>query len=319
MAPKPTVSPDESWHEEARLIRLHNTIRRRWLSFISVFAVGCVAVLLLMYSVRWRATPCQFRAKNVELILFTKPTYTPAMIRSSASDVLSMTGFRMSPPANKSALGTMVVEQHSFLDTNTRQLRESSLELRYSLRSSVEKRYPYEYMLRYISQDMCLDRPPFPLGAEYNVDEEYTTRATKAVSDTETTFYFFQSSIRTATRNKMKVANDVAVSFPSMRGVMMSGPLVASESCQTSAVDSGRVYFSKSGSALPSMAIKTEEWKCCDHATGSCRSFNTLRVVHRALEEEVVATTFYRTLKSRIDSEGGLCSSGDCGVPLYQA
>lgn len=312
-------TPEEDWHSDARSIRLQLALRRRWLSFISVFAVACVAVLLMMFSVRWRATLCQSYAKNVELIMFTKESASIDTLRVQTNDILLQHGFKMSPPANKSALGTLAIEQFSFLDTSTRQLRESSLELRYSLRTSIEKRFPYEYMLRYISQDICLDRPPFPLDAEYNVDEDYATSSTKAVSDTETTFYYFQSAIRTAAKNKIKNANDVSATFPSTRGVVMGGPLVASETCQVTTAQSSRVYFSHNNAPLPSLMIKEEEWVCCEHDSGSCRSFNGLRIVHHDLEEEVVATKLYRRLRARFELNGYLCGSSDCGVPLYQA
>ena len=308
---------DDAWHEEARALRTQNALRRRWLSFISVFAVVCVAIILMLFSVRWTATPCQQRAKHIELVMFTK-TNVPANgpVLAAVGDVLSLNKFRMSPKTNTSDEFALA-EQHSFLDTPTRQLRDNSLELRYSLRSTLDRRYPYEYMLRYISQDLCLDRPSFPLDAEYNVDDEYASRSIKAMSDTETTFYFFQSAVRTSQRNKMRFTNDVASTFPSTRGALVSGPLVPSETCETRAERTARIFFDRTGVPLPTMALRFESWRCCENGSGDCRTFGAVRILYSAMEEEESAVRVYRQLKARLETL--LCDSGDCGVPLYQA
>eukprot|EP00758_Cryptobia_borreli_P007732 Tbor_TRINITY_DN5325_c3_g7::TRINITY_DN5325_c3_g7_i1::g.5029::m.5029 len=295
------------WRAQARAHRVHESIKKRLFSVIFIYAVISALVVLVLIAFKWHPSHCQRRVKEAELVIFAHGSVSEDIIKGGIDKGLGNLGLFLQTASRKDPPLSNWVE--SFYDTPDFILRGSSIQVRKRTWAGS----PYiEYALRYLSNDICTDNPPFDLTSE-KISGDYSKNMVYAVSDGFQTSFVFQKFLYSKVSSRVDTVGDMAAVFPSLRQIFASS---SAESMKFNEYKVHPIYsdpiYSNSSQSLLISDISLERWVAIDDRK---EGFWLVRLHIGSLYEESLMAKVHKSIKHELNSNKQLCPNF-CGFPL---
>ncbi|KAK7195888.1 hypothetical protein NESM_000521500 [Novymonas esmeraldas] len=272
-------------------------LRRRIATFVLVFSVVLVALVMTFSAVRHRESPCQDRAHEIAYDFIVNPNATRADLVTALQTIV---GERYATldflPQNDDA---STVVQLDMLDTNTNFVAGRGFRL---VRRSDGSNIHYE--LRTIFDKLCGTYPSLSMEVMANVDYEKVTYHIKAVvSMNSTVKYLQQSSLLTKDKSRIGTVTQLQSVFP---GFHQFGPsalrLSPTESAKYTVEGVSQVYFN--GSPLD-IRVAVQRWTTNTDKVGFWR----VMVSTQSIMAERDLVLLESTIRKGFAARGFLCNA----------
>ncbi|AYU82737.1 hypothetical protein conserved [Leishmania donovani] len=227
-------------------------LQRRIATFVLVFSVMIIALVMTFSSVQHREAPCQDRAHEVEFDFMIRPDSTHEAIVTALQTILEKRRCWLDFAPQNDDAPTMV--QLNVLDTTTGLIAGRGFRV---VRRSDGSNYHYE--LRAVFDKLCGTYPPISMEVMANVDYERVTYNIKAASLMNSTVKYLQhSSLLTKEKNRVTTVTQLQSVFP---GFHQLGPSTARlstiQSAKYTVEGVSQVYFN--GSPLD-IRVRVQHW-----------------------------------------------------------
>jgi hypothetical protein len=183
-------------------------LQRRIATFVLVFSVIIIALIMTFSAVQFREAPCQERANEILFDFFVSPTVTREEVVTTLQEiVVSRRSTLDIPPKNDDAAKLI---QLDVLDTESSFVASRGFRL---LRRSDGSRYRFE--LRAIFDRLCGSYPSLSMEVMPNVDYEKVTYHIRGLAMTNGSVrYLQQSALGTKEKNRITTVAQLQTVFP---------------------------------------------------------------------------------------------------------
>ncbi|GET92458.1 hypothetical protein, conserved [Leishmania tarentolae] len=232
-------------------------LQRRIATFLLVFSVTIVALVMTFSSVQHREAPCQDRAHEAEFNFIISSNVTRETIVQALKTILEKRRCWLDfAPQNDDAPKVVRVD---VLDTTAGLIAGNGFRL-----VRIREDANYHYDLRVVFDKLCGTYPRISMEVMANVDYERITYRIKATSlMNETAKYLQQSSLLTTEENRVTTVTQLQSVFP---GFHQLGPstarLSAVQSTKYTVEGVSQVYFN--GSPLD-IRVGVQHWQFDDN------------------------------------------------------
>lgn len=226
-------------------------LQRRLTTFLLVFSVVVVALMMTLAAVQNRDAACQDRAHEVVCDNLLRPDLTMEEIVKAVSDVLTARRAALDLDVKSTSPKSKTLE---VLDTSNGVIAANGFRL---LHRSDGINHNYE--LRAIFDALCGSKPTISMEVLANVDYEKVVYHTKAISMMNgTQKYMLESSLNTKDGSRITSFSQLQSLFPGFNALVSTGKLTPSAVFSyTGGGSGGQVYYN--GQPLD-VAIGIQQW-----------------------------------------------------------
>ncbi|CAM38696.1 conserved hypothetical protein [Leishmania braziliensis MHOM/BR/75/M2904] len=238
-------------------------LRRRIATFVLVFSVIIVALVMTFSAVQHREARCQDRAHEIEFDFMVRSGSTREDVVTALQAIMAERRCLLDfHPQNDD---TPTVVQLDVLDTMTNFIARHGFRL---VRRSHGLSYHYE--LRTLFDKLCGTYPPISMEVMANVDYERVTYRIKALSLMNSTVkYLQQSSLLTKEKNRVTTVAQLQSVFPGFHQLSTSkARLSQTKSAEYTVMETSQVYYN--GSPLD-IRVVLQFWRSHDDKLGFWR------------------------------------------------
>lgn len=216
-------------------------LQRRIATFVLVFSVIIIALIMTFSAVQFREAPCQERAHEILFDTFLNPSATREEVVTALQEIMTSRRSTLDiPPKNDDAAKMIQLE---VLDTDASFVASRGFRL---VRRTDGSRYRFE--LRAVFDKLCGSYPSLSMEVMPNVDYEKVTYHIKGIAMTNGTVkYLQQSALGTKEKNRVTTVAQLQAVFPGFHELGGSATrLQSTQSAKYSLEGVAQVYFNGS-------------------------------------------------------------------------
>ena len=200
-------------------IRFYDMAKRRAGTFVFIYAVVALGVLIGIQMMKTREADCQIRANIATIDLFVRET---DKVKEGVLEFLSDADSTGDLAFHFKKNLTQSFKVRTF-DTNAATLHGRSYGL--TRFTDVTDETKNDFLLKYYTDQLCGHTPPFSSSTDINSDTEEIDSARLASYNGKTNHFAFATKLQTKNNNRITTMRDLQNVFIGLRKMQVRGPL----------------------------------------------------------------------------------------------